>query len=203
MTGSTRAVFAAIRADHSRLPKGRRGLARLALDAMAHKTFRALCSYRLYRQARTSRGLLWRASVPFFLLHHRWTCLSLGAEIAWEAEIGEGCRILHGFGMVILPCARIGRRVTLTHGTVVGYRASPEAPNAPRSVGIIEDDCFIGPYAMVWARMGAGSILSPHSVLMHDAPARSVLVGSPARVVRRLGEPAPAPLAETAEAVGV
>jgi serine acetyltransferase len=196
-------LFAQIRADHARLRGGRCGLARLALDALSHKTFRVLCSYRLYRRARMSRAPGWRIATPFCLIHHRWTCLAIGAEIAWEAEIGEGCRILHGFGIVILPCAKIGRGVTLTHGTIVGYRGSPEAPQVARSIGVVEDDCFVGPYAMVWARMGAGSILSPHGVLTHDAPPLSVLAGSPARVVRKLGEPrAEASSVETAEAVG-
>jgi serine acetyltransferase len=197
-------VFAQIRADHARLRPGRCRVARLLLDAALHKTFRVLCSYRLYRRSRVSGKILWRVATPIFLIYHRWTCLAIGAEIAWEAEIGEGCRILHGFGMVILPCARIGGGVTLTHGSIVGYRGSPEAPNIARSVGVVEDDCFIGPYAMVWARMGEGSILSPHSVLMHDAPPRSVLVGSPAKVVRRLGEPrAAAHSADSVEAIGV
>lgn len=185
------------------MPGRRGGLSRLLLDALSHKTFRVLCSYRLYRQSRVSRSIGWRALAPLCLLYHRWTCLAIGAEVAWEAEIGEGCRILHGFGMVILPCARIGRGVTLTHGTIVGYRASPDEPNVARSVGVVGDDCFVGPYAMVWARMGAGSILSPHSVLMHDTPPLSVLVGAPAKVIRRLGElKAKLPPAETAEAVG-
>lgn len=181
--------MAAIRADHARLETGG-GAVRLLRDALWHKTFRAVCSYRLYRAARMSRGPAARLLTPVAGLWHRRTCLAISAEIAWQAEIGPGLRILHGFGVVILPCARIGAGVTLAHGACVGYRAAPERPRERLSVGVVEDGCFVGPFAFVQARMGRGSVLAPHGVLRADAPPMSVLVGAPARVARRIGDAA-------------
>ena len=142
----------AIRADHARLTEERgrppAGLARILCDALLHKTFRCLVSYRLLRAARLRR-------LPLGLLAavwHRWTCMAACMELAWQAEIGPGCRILHGFGVVALPCARVGARATLAHGAGIGDLRDPGDPR-PRSFGVVEDDCFVGPYSIVWARL--------------------------------------------------
>ncbi|SET72026.1 Serine acetyltransferase [Oceanicella actignis] len=182
------ALRAAIRADHARLAGAGHSARRILRDALMHKTFRVVCSYRFYRAARLARRRWIRALIPLTALWHRWACLSIGAEIAWQAEIGPGFRLLHGFGVVILPCARIGRNVTMAHGACVGYRAKPERPRAPLSSGVVGDGCFIGPFSFVWARMGAGSVLAPLSILRDDAPPGSILAGAPARRVRALAE---------------
>ncbi|MFO7854301.1 MAG: hypothetical protein R6V44_03585, partial [Paracoccaceae bacterium] len=172
-------LWAAIRTDHARLGPGRR----IWPDLFLHKTFRVVASYRLLRAARLGRRRWW----PVAALWHRHCCLTLSAEIAWRAEIGPGLRILHGFAVVILPCARIGPGATLSHGATVGYRARPEAPTVPVSIGEVGAGAFVGPYAIVQARLGAGSILAPHSVLREDAPAGWTVGGAPARPLRRLG----------------
>ncbi len=176
----------AIRADHARLTQERgrppAGLARILRDALLHKTFRCLVSYRLLRASRLRR-------LPLGLLAagwHRSTCLSASMELAWQAEIGPGCRILHGFGVVALPCAKIGARATLAHGVGIGDLREPGDPR-PKSVGVIEDDCFVGPYSLVWARLGAGSVLASHSTLLSPVPPGSLAKGAPARAVPRPG----------------
>lgn len=172
----------AIRADHARLRGPGAGLMRLCLDGVLHKTFRCILSYRLYRAAR--RSPRWRALAAVAALWHRWTSLAIKAEIAWQAEIGPGLRMLHGFGVVILPCARIGAGVTLAHGAIVGYR--PDARSGqPRGAGVVGDGCFIGPYAMVWAELGEGATLASHSVLIRSGGPGEVMIGAPAEPLRR------------------
>ncbi|MGM0585852.1 MAG: hypothetical protein ACQEUZ_14505 [Pseudomonadota bacterium] len=183
-----RALLAAIRADHARLREERAGApagpSRLLRDALWHKTFRVLVSYRLHRAARRARGA-GRLAVPLAALWHRRTCLAIGAEIAWAAEIGPGCRILHGFGVVILPCARIGANVTLSHGVGVGARARPGPDGRHDSPGEVADDAFVGPFSMVWARLGRGGVLAAHSALTRPAPPGTVMGGCPARPLRK------------------
>ncbi len=185
LTGPEDATLAeAIRADHARLTAERSappaGRARILRDALLHKTFRCLVSYRLLRAARRRRSALGRLAAGW----HRWTCLTVCMELAWQAEIGPGCRILHGFGVVVLPCARVGAGVTLAHGAGVGDLRSPGGGRT-RSIGIVEDGCFVGPYSLVWSRLGTGSVLASHSVVLTPIPPGSIAKGNPARAARR------------------
>lgn len=183
-----RAALVAMRADHARLreerPEMGGGALRLLRDALWHKTFRALVSYRLYRAARRGQALA-RLAAPALALWHRHVCLAAGMEIAWAAGIGPGCRILHGFGVVILPCARIGANATLCMGAGVGARARPGPDGRHHSPGVVEDGGFVGPYSMVWARLGRGGVLASHSALLRDSPPGAVMAGAPAREIRR------------------
>jgi len=177
-----RETWAAIRADHARLDHVARAF---AADLLAHKTFRAIAAHRLERWARLSRGPA-RALIVPTALWRRHVCTRLGAELPWQARIGPGLRLLHGFGIVVLPCARVGAGATLAHGATLGYRARPEAPTTPISAAEVEDGAFVGPYAVVWARLGAGSVLAPHALLRDPVGPGMAVGGAPARPLRPL-----------------
>ena len=55
---------------------------------------------------------------------------------------------------------------------------------------IIEDDVWIGANALILkgVRIGAGSVIEPGSVVTRDVPARSRVMGSPAKVVASIEE---------------
>lgn len=182
-----RALFEALRADHARLREERGGppgtTARLLRDALLHKTFRALAAHRLERAAYAGGGA-WRLLRLPCALWRRHAHLTAGLEIARQARIGPGCRLLHGFGIVILPCARIGANVTLCMGAGVGARDRPGPDGRHASPGEVEDGGFVGPYSMVWARLGAGGTLAAQSVLTRPSPPGALMAGAPAREKR-------------------
>jgi serine O-acetyltransferase len=54
-------------------------------------------------------------------------------------------------------------------------------------VPVIEDECFIGAGAKILGpvRIGTGSVIGANAVVIHDVPPHSVVVGVPARVIRK------------------
>jgi carbonic anhydrase/acetyltransferase-like protein (isoleucine patch superfamily) len=96
-------------------------------------------------------------------------------------RIGE-CTNLQDFTMVHadpgIPCL-VGSRVT------VGHRAILHGC-------VVEDDCLIGMGAILLnrVRVGAGSVIGAGSLLLEgmEVPPGSLVVGSPARVLRPVGE---------------
>jgi acetyltransferase-like isoleucine patch superfamily enzyme len=61
-------------------------------------------------------------------------------------------------------------------------------PPFPRSKVILEDDVWVGPMAAILkgVRIGAGSLIEPGSVVTQDVPARSRVLGNPARIIGQL-----------------
>lgn len=112
-------------------------------------------------------------------------------------------RIDIGAGTVIHPCVHIGAIVSVRVGRGVLIASNvyitdhdhdwsnPDEPvisnrrvvAAPVEIG---DHVWIGERAMVLkgVRIGAGSIIGAGSVVTRDVPARSIVVGAPARVVK-------------------
>ena len=106
-----------------------------------------------------------------------------GIEIHPGAKIGKGFFIDHGMGVVIGETAEIGDNVLLYQGVTLGGTGKEHGKRHPtlgsgivvgagaRVLGpvVIGDDC----------KIGAGS------VVIRNVPARSTVVGVPARVVRK------------------
>ncbi len=77
-------------------------------------------------------------------------------------------------------------------------RGEPPPKDAIKPI-VIEDDVWIGAYAVVQAgvRIGRGSVISTRAVVLSDVPPWSLVAGNPAR---RIGTLAPAPAASGAAA---
>lgn len=94
-------------------------------------------------------------------------------EIGEETSVQEGCMLHVTFGN---PC-RLGNRVTVGHNAVI-HGAT------------IGDDCIVGISSTVLdgANIGAGSIVAAGCVVPPGKlfPPRSMLMGTPARVVREV-----------------
>lgn len=106
--------------------------------------------------------------------------LVTGIDIPRGAEVGPGLLIHHFGGIIINPQAKIGASCTMRQGVTIGSKhdggASP----------VLGDGVTLGAYAQVLGgiHVADGTTVGAMSVLLRDTTPGSVVVGSPARVVR-------------------
>jgi len=105
-----------------------------------------------------------------------------GIEIHPAAEIGDGLFIDHGMGVVIGETARIGNDVTLYQGVTLGGTGFATGKRHPT----VEDNVTIGSGAKLLGpiTVGHGSKIGANSVVIHDVPPNSTVVGNPGHPVR-------------------
>lgn len=171
-----------LRADLHRLGPGRSLLAALLL----RRCFRALATLRLCQALAASPA--GRLLLPLALLAHRAARHWAGMDLPWRTQIGPGCRIDHGWGLVLNAGARLGANVTLFHGVTLGQR-DRIAPDGSRSSGVpqIDDEVWIGPHAVIVGdvRIGRGSRIAAGAFVTSDVPPHSLVVGNPAQIVQQ------------------
>ncbi len=105
-----------------------------------------------------------------------------GIEIHPAACIGDGFFIDHGMGVVVGETADIGDNVTLYQGVTLGGTGFATGKRHPT----IEDNVTIGSGAKLLGpiRIGHGAKVGANSVVIHDVPANSTVVGNPGHPVR-------------------
>jgi serine O-acetyltransferase len=105
-----------------------------------------------------------------------------GVEIHPAARIGESLFIDHGTGVVVGETAEIGDNVTLYQGVTLGGTGFQRGKRHPT----IEADVVIGSGAKLLGpiRVGRGSKVGANSVVIHDVPPNSTVVGNPGHPVR-------------------
>ncbi len=115
-------------------------------------------------------------------------------------QIGDGVFIGHGCGFAIADRITIGRFVSIGSGTSVAdteghSHYNPERPiwevpagDADISPVIIEDGVQISKNCMILkgVRIGARSVIGAGAVVRTDIPPDSIVMGNPARVVKRM-----------------
>ena len=109
-----------------------------------------------------------------------------GIEIHPGAVIGAGFFIDHGMGVVIGETAEIGENVTLYHGVTLGgtsWRKEKRHPTIGDNVVIGAGAKILGPF-----KVGDNSRIGAGSVVVHEVPPNSVVVGVPGRVTHRDGK---------------
>lgn len=106
-----------------------------------------------------------------------------GIEIHPGAKIGKGFFIDHGNGVIIGETTVVGDNVTLYQGVTLGGTGKEQGKRHPT----IEDNVMISAGAKVLGSftVGAGSKIGAGSVVLHEVPPGSTVVGVPGRVVRR------------------
>lgn len=130
-----------------------------------------------------SANLLYRAGVPFVpQLISAVARTITGIEIHPAARIGAGFFIDHGSGVVIGETAEIGRNVTIYQGVTLGGAGFGGGKRHPT----VEDNVTIGSGAKLLGpiRVGHGAKVGANSVVIHDVPANSTVVGNPGHPVR-------------------
>jgi serine O-acetyltransferase len=126
---------------------------------------------------------LHRARVPLLPRAIAYTARAFtGIEIHHAAEIGEGLFIDHGSGVVIGETAQIGDDVTLYQGVTLGgtgFETGKRHPTVQDNVTIGSGAKLLGPI-----EVGHGAKIGANSVVVHDVPPNSTVVGVPGHPVR-------------------
>lgn len=105
-----------------------------------------------------------------------------GVEIHPAARIGDSLFIDHGAGVVIGETATIGDSVTLYQGVTLGgtgFARGKRHPTVADRVVIGSGAKLLGPI-----HVGSGAKIGANSVIIHDVPANSTVVGNPGHPVR-------------------
>jgi serine O-acetyltransferase len=105
-----------------------------------------------------------------------------GIEIHPAAQIGDALFIDHGMGVVIGETAELGDNVTLYQGVTLGgtgFETGKRHPTVQANVTIGSGAKLLGPITI-----GHGAKIGANTVVIHDAPPNSTVVGNPGHPVR-------------------
>ena len=102
------------------------------------------------------------------------------------AEIGHGLFIDHGMGVVIGETAKLGADVTIYQGVTLGgtgFATGKRHPTVEDCVTIGSGAKLLGPIVV-----GHGAKIGANTVVIHDVPPNSTVVGIPGHPVRVEGK---------------
>ena len=105
-----------------------------------------------------------------------------GIEIHPAARIGDGFFIDHGMGVVIGETAEIGNDVTLYQGVTLGgtgFATGKRHPTLQDNVTVGSGAKMLGPITI-----GHGAKIGANTVVIHDVPPNTTVVGNPGHPVR-------------------
>jgi serine O-acetyltransferase len=155
--------------------------------AIVRRTYRVVMTMRLCQAVANSRGIV-RMTLPLFRILHRLASRSAAVDLPWQTRIGSGLSLVHGWGLVISPGAKIGANVTLFHGATLGRRDRIQAEGS-RQTGhpVLEDEVWVGPHAIIVGEVtiGRGSRVAGGAFVTESVPPYSIVLGNPATIVKR------------------
>jgi len=168
-------------ADASRHRKDA-GVLSLVTTAATRRTFRPVLTLRLCQWSEKR----WFVIRWFFKLLHRLAQSSAGMDLPYTLSAGPGLMLIHGWGIVINQKATLGSNVTLFNGVVIGQKDIVSSEGRTINYPTIGSEVWIGAHAIILGvAIGEGAIVGPGSVVTKDVPAHCVVVGNPARILRR------------------
>lgn len=147
------------------------------MEVLLYPSFKVMLSYRrahkLYKKGRYFRARL---------ISQR-AARRTGIEIHPGAEIGEGLFIDHGNGVIIGETTIIGNNCTLYQGVTLGGTGKEQGKRHPT----LGNNVMVSAGAKVLGsfKIGDNSKIGAGSVVLHEVPANSTVVGVPGRVVKR------------------
>ena len=116
----------------------------------------------------------------------QWSKMWTGIEIHPGAQIGRRLVIDHGAGIVIGETTQIGDDCLLYQGVTLGGTGKDVGKRHPtlgNNVMVGSGAKVLGPF-----KVGDNARIAANSVVLHEVPPDSTVVGVPGRVVRRNGE---------------
>lgn len=139
---------------------------------------------------------IWLHRISHSLFKNGWVVLArlvsnlarflTGIEIHPGATIGEGLFIDHGTGIVIGETAEIGNNVTLYQGVTLGGTGKEKGKRHPtigNNVVVASGAKVLGSF-----KVGDNSKIGAGSVVLHEVPANSTVVGIPGKIVWHEGK---------------
>jgi serine acetyltransferase len=141
-----------------------------------------LLYFRLCQGIRRLPAGLWILGIPllaFYVLLVHWL---MGIELDYQTVVGPGLTLQHGVGLVVHQRAVIGSGCTLRNGLTIGERPPREGlPVIGNGVDMGVNAVILGPVTI-----GNGSVIGAGSIVIQSVQAGSVMVGNPARLIRRI-----------------
>lgn len=190
-----RSALADFRADAARYvyyddPAAKPTRLRLLRAFAANQGLQAAGLYRLARflYGRGRRGIVATALARLGRLLYpalvRLNDVVNGIWISRDAEIGRGLYIAHP-GCVVIGPAKIGANCNIGNSVTIGKNGRGEREGVP----LVGDRVVISVGSRVLGRITIGDdvLIGPNSVVVRDVPARSVLLGVPARQIAQHG----------------
>lgn len=109
--------------------------------------------------------------------------IMLTIDISEKTVIGKNFHIDHGQGLVINYKTIIGNNVTVRQSTTIGNKGMGD-DDCP----IIEDNVNIGSNVVIIGRItiGENSVIGAGSVVTKSIPPNSVVVGNPAKIIKKV-----------------
>jgi serine O-acetyltransferase len=145
----------------------------LLLLLAEHQEFRNLYYYRICRGSLLATVL----AQLFKVVYSELPTLSISAR----GEIGPGLFIQHGFATIIAADS-IGTNCFVSQQVTIGYRNRTDCPRLGDNVVVTAGAKVIGGITL-----SDGVVVGANAVVVKDVPPRCVVVGVPARIVRRDG----------------
>jgi len=145
--------------------------------------FKLIFYFRLCK-ALSGKRFLWPVSILARFLYWR-SQIRYGIGIPLSVKIGPGFRILHYNCIFIHEDVVIGKNCTISQGVSLGHTLRGKSKGAPR----IGDRVYIAPGAKIFGKISIGNdvAVGANSVVTHDVPDLSVVVGIPGHVISDKG----------------
>lgn len=147
------------------------------LEVFLYPSFHAILWHRVAHKLYCHKCFLFARLISQLSAHFT------GIEIHPGAKIGRGLFIDHGHGVVIGETAILGDNVTLYQGVTLGGTGKEHGKRHPT----IGNNVMISAGAKVLGSftVGDNSKIGAGSVVLHEVPPNSTVVGVPGRVVKR------------------
>jgi serine O-acetyltransferase len=153
-------------------------------DPACHNRFNPLLNYKGFKAITGHRigHALWLSGQRELALHLQ-SLISefFSVDIHPAATIGKGILLDHATGFVAGETASIGDHVSIFQGVTLGGTGKQEGDRHPK----VEYGVLIGAGAKILGniRIGHCSKIGANSVVLHDVPPRSTVVGVPGKVI--------------------
>jgi serine O-acetyltransferase len=106
-----------------------------------------------------------------------------GYQISSDAQIGEGFYLSDHCGPVIIGPVKIGKNCNVAHCVTIGRAYKDGKMGRPT----IDDNVWIGTGSVIVGNImiGKNVLIAPNSFVNFDVPDNSIVIGNPAKIVRK------------------